>query len=200
MTLWSAVLGLVRQPRATVPATAAIDLTPDLSVSAVARAVACEGRGRYALGTGGRHPESADPFGTRRDYRATGAVWCDCSGFTSFALGLDRYQPGKIAGDWLGCNQMAADAVGPQRMFRTVAPADVRPGDLLVYPGRSVGGRRVAIGHVSVVVARPAFVRSLADVAVTHCHGGRGPAVSRATGALWERRGGIAVRRVAPTL
>ena len=45
-----------------------------------------------------------------------------------------------------------------------------------------------------------AFQGSLADVAVTHCHGGRGPAVSRATGALWERRGGIAVRRVAPTL
>ena len=50
----------------------------------------------------------------------------------------------------------------------------------------------------TIVVAVPAVVRRFADVKVIHCHGpsGKGPAITRSSGALWDRKNGIAIRRV----
>ena len=166
-------------------------LPPAPGVDVVTRALSVVGQGVYGLGRGGRRPLWPTPFD------ALGR--CDCSGYAlSWAFGLDRYQPGRIAGDWLACDLVYADATGPRRMWRRVDVADVQPGDALVYPGRHENGRRVAIGHCAVVVERPAVVTSFADCGVTHCHGpaGHSPAITRATGALWTRHGGIAVRRV----
>lgn len=163
---------------------------PAVGVDVVARALSVIGLGIYGLGRGGRRPLASTPLD------ALGR--CDCSGFVAWCHGLDRYQPGQIAGDWLSCDLVHADATGPRRMWRRVEVADVQPGDALVYPGRHVNGRRVAIGHCAVVVERPAVVRSLAEVGAVHCHGpsGHSPAIARASGDLWARRGGIAIRRV----
>ena len=94
----------------------------------------------------------------------------------------------------LGTDALEADGRGPQRFCRRVEVADVQPGDGLVY------GAGAKVGHCAIVVARPAVVRRFADVTVMHCHGpsGTGPAITRASGALWDRKGGIAIRRVGP--
>lgn len=182
-------------------------------VEAVRRALSTEGRGRYGLGCGGRDPRAPDPFGAyqrrpgesaavTRQRQALGRVWLDCSGALAWWWGEPRKDSAdgedEIAGDWLACDPLYADATGPRRFVRSVPAADVRPGDGLVYPGRWSGGRRMAIGHCALVIARPAVVTRLGDVAVMHCHGpsGQGPTVTRGTGALWDRHGGIALRRV----
>ncbi len=142
----------------------------------VERALSMAGRGIYGLGKGGRHPDAPTPFD------ASGR--CDCSGFAlAWVYGWDRYAPGLIDGDWHSTRSAFDDARGKRRFWREVPWSEVRPGDALTYPTRP--GR---IGHCAVVVG--------AD-AVVHCHGGRGPAISRATFNLWHRKQGIAVRPVA---
>ena len=162
----------------------------------VARALSVVGQGRYRLGKGGRRPANLTPFDA--------AGLCDCSGFAAWSMGLDRYQPGRIAGDWISTDAIVADAQGPGRMFAVVGrltaggldrPAGWQPGDLVVYPGRRVLGRRVAIGHVGVVVAVTGPGWSGLDV--VDCAGRRPPAIAHRPdgGALWGRRGGVVVRR-----
>ncbi len=165
---------------------AAIEAAPDpRAEAAVARARRHVGTGRYGLGRGGRHPEAVTPFD--RD------GLCDCSGYQSWALGLDRYQPGAIGGDWISTDAIVRDATGPRRMFRAVELVDARPGDLVVYGGKHVGGVRVRIGHVGMIVAPGATWEA---IRVVHCHGGKAPAVSESDAGLWGRLGGIVARLV----
>lgn len=151
----------------------------------VARALAAVGTCTYTLGRGGRDPDAASP--------GDSAGRCDCSGFASWALGLDR-KTDAIGGGWISTDSIVRDATGPRRMFRIVAAGEIRAGDLVVFGGRHVDGRRVAIGHVGVVVeAGPTIEASR----VAHCHGpgGRSPAISVRDGRTWRR--GVAVRPVA---
>lgn len=153
---------------------------------AVIRARSMVGRGKYRLGTGGRKPTAPAPFD--RD------GYCDCSGFTSWALGLDRYQPGRIAGDWLSTDAMYADAMGSHRLFdRIPGPADAAPGDLVVYRSkRNVAGVRTSIGHVGVVADGGG--ETWADLRVVHCAASGAVAVRESDAALWGRRSGIVIR------
>lgn len=163
----------------------------------VARALALVGTGRYALGCGGRDPAAplgpyrrrpGDPDAIYAARRALGRVWLDCSGYLAASWGVDRYQPTGIAGGWLSCAALYADARGPQRWCRAVPVGEVLPGDGLVWDGHP--------GHCCVVVARPEVVERYADLEVAQCRSGRAPAIVRSTGAAWDRRSGIAVRRV----
>lgn len=151
----------------------------------VARARRHLGTGRYGLGRGGRHPDAVTPFD--RD------GLCDCSGFAAWSLGRDR-KTDEIGGGWISTDSIVADATGPRRMFRAVPIGEAAPGDLVVYGGQRVGGVRVRIGHVGVVVEAGATWDA---VRVVHCHGGKRPAVSESTAALWGRKRGIVVRPVA---
>ena len=183
--------GRLAAPRVDPPELAAVEAeiaaTPDPRAGrAVARARQHVGTGRYGLGRGGRKPDAVTPFD--RD------GLCDCSGYASWALGLDRYQPGAIGGDWISTDAIVRDATGPRRMFRAVELIDARPGDLVVYGGRHVGGVRVRIGHVGMVVEPGATWEA---TRVVHCHGGKAPAVSESSAALWGRRVGIVARLVA---
>lgn len=193
--LWTSLVNLARSeiPRDPVdehdaePAVA----TPD----AVKRALSVVGQGVYRLGRGGRKPLASTPFD------AEGR--CDCSGYVSWAMGLDRYQPGRIGGDWISTDSIVRDAEGPRAMFELVAAptprvpsvAHVSAGDLVVYPGRHVGGVRVAIGHVGVIaVVGP----TIAECRVAHCAASRhaGPGAVRVSdGRPWAKRG-IVVRRI----
>lgn len=154
----------------------------------VRRATSCEGTGVYGLGKGGKDPAAPSPLDAHG--------LCDCSGFVAWAWGEPRHDPDdgedEIGGDWIYTDALEADGRGPQRFARRVMPASVLPGDALVY------GAGAKVGHCSIVVAVPAAVRRFADVTVVHCHGpsGRGPAITRSSGALWDRKGGIAIRRV----
>ncbi len=149
----------------------------------VARALSAAGTCTYALGRGGRHPEAASPGD------ADGRL--DCSGFASWCLGLDR-KSDAIDGGWISTDSIVRDATGKRRLFRSVD--EIHAGDLVVFPGRYVAGRRVAIGHVGVVVEAGPTIEACR---VAHCHGpsGRSPAISVRDGRTWRR--GIAVRPVA---
>lgn len=177
-------------PRPDPPELAAVEReieeTPDpRAARVVARALSAVGTCTYSLGKGGRHPESPTPGD------AQGRL--DCSGFASWCLGLDR-KSDAIDGGWISTDSIVRDATGKRRLFRVVPAGQIRAGDLVVFPGRYVAGRRVAIGHVGVVVeAGPTIEASR----VAHCHGpsGRSPAISVRDGRTWRR--GIAVRLVA---
>lgn len=180
--------------RGTVPEVAGDDdAEPALSPAAPAehtagaraalRARSQVGTGRYRLGRGGRRPTAPSPL--------DGAGECDCSGFASWAIELDR-KDDRIGGGWISTDSIVRDATGPRVLFEVLAPADCRPGDLVVYPGRYVGGRRVAIGHVGVIVEA---ADTIARCRVVHCHGptGQSPAIEERDGRPWATRG-IVVR------
>jgi len=177
-------------PRVEPPELAAVEreiaAAPDpRAARVVARALSAVGTCTYSLGKGGRHPEAASP--------GDGEGRCDCSGYASWAMGLDR-KSDAIDGGWISTDSIVRDATGPRRMFRVVPAGQIRAGDLVVFGGRWAKGRRVAIGHVGVVVEAGPTIEACR---VAHCHGpsGRSPAISVRDGRTWRR--GIAVRPVA---
>lgn len=155
----------------------------------VRRARSVVGQGRYRLGAGGRDPLAPTPFD--REGRA------DCSGYLSWTLGLDR-KTDRIGGGWISTDSIVRDATGPRRMFDLVpVNAAVQPGDVIVYPGRYVAGRRVAIGHVGIVASVPpgwayAAPADLAALRVVHCAASGRVAVRESDGRAWARRGIVA--------
>lgn len=184
---WTSLANLARSEisRGPVEATSLHDAAPDGDAT-VRRALSVVGQGRYRLGRGGRKPLASTPFD------AEGLA--DCSGYASWCLGLDRYQPGRIGGDWISTDSIVRDATGPQAMFRPVSITDWRPGDLLVYPGRRVGGVRVAIGHVGVITVPGA---TILECRVAHCAASRSPsggAVRVSDGRPWVRSGIVVCR------
>ena len=182
-------------PRPDPPALAAVEREIEASgwdaawaAEVVRRAESAEGTGVYGLGKGGKDPAAPSPLDAHG--------LCDCSGFVAWSWSEPRHDPDdgedEIGGDWIYTDALEADGRGPQRFARRILPPAIKPGDALVY------GAGAKVGHCAIVVAVPAVVRRFADVEVIHAHGpsGKGPAITRATGALWDRKGGIAIRRV----
>ena len=179
-------------PRPDPPELAAVEAQIAAEPSAwaaevVRRATSAEGTGIYGLGKGGKDPAAPSPLDAHG--------LCDCSGYLAWSWSEPRHDPDdgedEIGGDWIYTDALEADANGKQRFARRVMPPAVRPGDGLVY------GAGAKVGHCAIVIAVPPVVRRFADVEVMHCHGpsGKGPAITRSSGALWDRRGGIAIRR-----
>ena len=175
----------VAEPHALVPPPAPpVHATGLDGAEVVRRAMSAVGRGVYRLGKGGRRPADPTPFD--RD------GCCDCSGFASWCLGLDRYQPTAIDGGWISTDSIVRDAQGPHRMFREVPIGDAKPGDLVVYPGRFVAGKRVGIGHVGVIVEPGPTILACK---VAHCAASRSVGAVRVSdGRPWSRRGIVARR------
>lgn len=153
------------------------------------RALRDENTGRYKLGRGGTDPRAPSPLD------ADG--YCDCSGALCYWWGEPRRDAADgeddIDGEWLYTTSIYLAAKRRRHGWIEVAPADVRAGDGLVYRGGLPGQR---VGHCALVIARPAIVRTFADVTVIDCASRPDPAIRRRTGALWDRKSGIAVRRV----
>ena len=174
-------------PRVDPPELAAvereIEAAPDpRAARVVERALRAVGTCTYSLGKGGRHPEADSP--------GDGEGRCDCSGYASWALGLDR-KSGAIDGGWISTDSIVRDARGPRRMFREVPIGDAKPGDLVVYPGRFVAGRRVGIGHVGVIVEPGPTILACR---VAHCAASGKVAVRVSDGRPWARSGIVARR------
>lgn len=140
----------------------------------LARARSVAGRKiRYKLGAGGMVADAPTPA------NIDGA--CDCSGFTSWALGISRrtdhplYQ--RFNGGWINTDAMVHDASQATGFFSRLAEPVV--GALIVYPriGKTVG-------HVGIVtkVAGGAVSR------VIHCSSGN------------FRNFGDAIRETPPTV
>jgi hypothetical protein len=95
----------------------------------------------YKLGAGGKDPNAPHPATWHEALRR----WvCDCSGFTAWALGFDRYQPARFPEEWINTDSMIADAERGGDWFEILAAPDL--GCLVVYDA----GRKV--GHVGLVV------------------------------------------------
>ena len=116
--------------------------------AAVVEARRWVGQGRYKLGAGGRNPVDGTPFDKDG--------LCDCSGFASHCLGIDRFDDG--TGTWWNTTAIRADSLTP-------------------------GGRwdPVALYGVDLRLCK-----------AIHCHGGKPPAVSETSAALWHQRGVVA--------
>ena len=158
---------------------------PTAADQAATRALSVVGQARYKLGKGGRKPRALVPWD------AEGL--CDCSGFASWCLGLDRYQPGRIEGEWISTTSIYRDATGPHRMFAAVALEDARPGDLVVYPSTYRAGVRTGIGHVGVIVN---VGGGWSGLGIVDCASRKGAAIGHRDGGLWGRKGGVVARRV----
>lgn len=126
----------------------------------VARARSAVGQGiRYALGCGGWEPTDALPC--RKVFRRpkgklvpVRALWCDCSGFVAWCIGLSR-KTTIFRGKWgISTVSIHRDAMGPGKWFRLLDPGeDPLPGDFAVYPDRfDAVARKTLQGHVGVIV------------------------------------------------
>lgn len=98
------------------------------------RARSMVGRGVYRLGRGGRKPLASSPFDAAGE--------ADCSGYAAWAIGLDRYQPGDIGGDWISTDSIVRDARGPRAMFELVGAA---PASLTVAHCHGPAGKGPAV-------------------------------------------------------
>lgn len=107
----------------------------------VRRARSAIGEGcRYKLGKGGKKPNGPVPWDS--------AKYCDCSGFTSWVLKLDRKTDHPFYknqnGGWINTTAMWLDGMKPVGFFERLDRAIL--GALLVYPG--VGSKK---GHCGVI-------------------------------------------------
>lgn len=137
----------------------------------VAFARSMVGRGRYALGAGGRDPNAPTPFIAGR---------CDCSGFVAWAVGYDR-KIGALAFEWLNTDTMIIDALS-ENLFYELVTKEYLPGDVVVYPGIDLNrdGKRDRVGHCGVIVEGGALI---SQCRVVHCQARRSPAVIETDGA-----------------
>lgn len=112
------------------------------SAGVVARAQKAlkESLAKYKLGQGGYNPDSPLPEGS------TGL--CDCSGFTSWCLGVSRKSTNaflrKLNGGWLETTAMVKDAKTKDGLFTEFVFAT--PGMLICYGDTNTGQ-----GHVGVI-------------------------------------------------
>lgn len=106
------------------------------------RAVANCGNITYKMGQGGTEP--ADPCPSRNGK-------CDCTGFISWVLGIDRFQGDKKKWfskflPWVETTAIYKDATGPQRVFVKI-PEPVE-GCMVVFPDKWMG---LSSGHIGLV-------------------------------------------------
>lgn len=131
-----------------------IEMPPTLEENrerAVERARAAAARpARYVLGAGGRDPRAASPLTKRNN-----VLGSDCVGFTSWALGHDRYQPEtfELYDGWINTDSLMLDARGARQWYEQIDVPE--PGDVVVFPSIHRDGRRVRMGHVALVVEVP---------------------------------------------
>lgn len=160
------------------------------------RARSALGKGTvYRLGKGGRMRFGDVPHDENRG--------CDCSGFVSFCLGLDRYQPRnplykKFNGGWVCTSSMVHDASRPQSEYGFLEKVDVPDaGDIVVYGDYRVNGVKKQ-GHCGIVTDVPIIwdgtPQDWADLRVIHCSASRaarlaGSAIQETPGTLFMKRG-----------
>lgn len=133
-------------------------------------------RARQALGHG-----TAYRLGAGGVYGASTADWrykaCDCSGFVSWVLQVQRFATWRIGATWFETSRIWKDATGPHRWFERLDDPEV--GCIVVYPDR--GERQ---GHMGIVTR----VGSASDFDVVDCSLG---SWRKYRDAVQERGGGI---------
>lgn len=173
-----------------------------------------------AVGVRSEIPRDPHPHHEESPF-ADDAEECDCSGYVAFCewdaagnrlppeetvrrallyVGRGRYKLGKGGRrqrnrpgfGWVSTTTIVDDARSKHALWRAVPVEEARPGDVVAYPSRYVGGVRVGIGHTGRVVAvhGPTF----ADLDVVDCAARKGAAIGHRPGTLWAARGVVARR------
>ena len=152
---------------------------------------------RYSLGCGGWEPTDKLPATLvwrrpKGKFLPVKALWCDCSGFISWLIGLSRKHT-IVPGLWgISSVSIYRDAVdtSKQKYFRTLLPTEqVEAGDFLVYPDyRDPETGKSKQGHCAIVV-NPAF-HIVIDMASST------DGVTRRVASYWSKS--VVVRYVGP--
>ena len=157
---------------------------PVTASDVVVRARSMVGKGKYKLGKGGRAPSNPTPFVEEQ---------CDCSGFVAWCLGIDRYQPGKVAqGDWIETTAVVKDATHYGGTFSLI-PYNHRPGDVIVYGDLFRGKKKVGEGHIAIVETVDENGKALMTIDCASSRGATG-AVNRRSAAFFFARNAIVAR------
>lgn len=146
---------------------------PTPAERAVARALSMVGKGtKYKLGA------------------STPGGYCDCSGLTCWAYEIPRNDKEYFEDDggWAYTNSIVADALDNNDMYEKLDKPAV--GCFIVYPGITVKGERVRIGHIGIVTFVPDdWDGDFKKLRVVHCSGGNykrtKDAIQETNGAVW---------------
>jgi hypothetical protein len=116
---------------------------------------------RYSLGCGGWDPKDALPATLvwrrpKGKFLPVKALWCDCSGFIAWVIGLSRkttIHPKLWGISTTSIYRDATDA-GHSKFFRLLAPGEsAEAGDFIVYPDSyDPVSKRTKQGHVALIV------------------------------------------------
>lgn len=158
---------------------------------------------KYVLGAGGRRPHAVLPFTERN-----GKYGADCIGFTLWALGVDRYQPGTFThyDGWMNTDSIIQDCqtqVGGGHWQFLTRPT---PGCLVVYSSIWKDGKMTLMGHIGMVTKTPMewapknacspkeWGQQMRATQVADCAGSLarrliGKAIGSRTAELWAPRG-----------
>lgn len=142
-----------------------------------------------------QHPGSWSPPDNQKMPWSSGGAWtCDCSGFVSWCLGIDRYQPEfPHYGGWVSTDSILMDARTGGDWFEEIPAPEL--GCVVVYGGARRKGKRIRVGHVGLVVdPLPAeWDKNWSDLRVIHCSSGNGrrfgQAVWETDGRIWSKHG-----------
>lgn len=145
----------------------------------------------YRLGTGGYHPGRV-----QREYDCAGAI-VDAYKLTRTRKGFARvrvpaiYRDVADVDDVINTSALVEDALTTRELVEVVLEGPVLPGDLVVYAGLWIDGKKF-IGHVGMFKIVPPGWTPAAGyrlVRILQCCGpnGRSPGVIETDGALFDR-------------
>lgn len=134
----------------------------------------------YLLSAGGRKPTAPSPIGRKVYKDGRVGVGCDCSGFTAWCCGMDRFQEDfPLLGGWINTDAMLGSWDAAAKRWRPVpgwyelldAPV---VGCIVVFGAIDLDhdGDRERIGHTGIVTGidfPPDW--SWGSIEVTHCSG-----------------------------
>lgn len=142
------------------------------------------GKGRYCLGAGAKagskSPLSACAKPKEHGHEHLGNVFCDCSGFVCFIIGIPRKN---ADGTWNNTDHLEKLA-----KRQGIKWTEAQPGDVVVY------GAGAAVGHCGLV----SEVDDAGPCKVIHCNAGTPPAIDETDESLFARKGALIWRPPVP--
>lgn len=150
-----------------------------------ARALAWRDQGRYRLG-GGCDGDSPSPLDDRGE--------SECSRYLLWLWRLTKVLPDGLT--MAGYGEVNTTALVGEARRRRVLVTEVpveraAVGDGVVYPGLTVKGVRVKIGHCGGIVK---VAPTIAEMRISHCNAGPAPAIDETNGRGFAAKGAIVVR------
>lgn len=156
----------------------------------VARALVGRDTGRYRLGAGVNDPASPTPLDSDGE--------SECSSYLLWLWRCHKRLPAGLTMAGYGSvnttalyHEARGTKGGRRALVVEVPVSEARVGDGVVYPGLTVAGVRVKIGHCGGIVA---LAPSIAEMRISHCNAGAPPAIDETNGRGFAAKDAIVVR------